>query len=53
MKTILAAITTRDADLDDTRILAQSGLNWETITQECKKRSPDAFSLRGLECVKS
>ncbi|MCL5949955.1 MAG: hypothetical protein M1490_05705 [Candidatus Bathyarchaeota archaeon] len=36
---LFKAITTRDADLDDTRILAQSGLNWETITQECKKQS--------------
>jgi hypothetical protein len=36
---LFKAITTRDADLDDTRILAQSGLNWETITQECKNQS--------------
>jgi hypothetical protein len=36
---LFKAITTRDADLDDTRILAQSGLNWETITQECKSQS--------------
>jgi hypothetical protein len=25
--------------LDDIRILAQSGLNWETIVQECKNQS--------------
>lgn len=36
---LFKAITTRDADLDDTRILAQSGLNWTTIAQECKKQS--------------
>ncbi len=36
---LFKAITTRDADLDDTRILAQSGLNWQTITQECKSQS--------------
>jgi hypothetical protein len=36
---LFKAITTRDADLDDTRILAQSGLNWDTITQECKNQS--------------
>jgi hypothetical protein len=36
---LFKAITTRDADLDDTRILAQSGLKWETIAQECKSQS--------------
>ena len=36
---LFKAITTRDADLDDTRILAQSGLNWTTIAQECKSQS--------------
>lgn len=36
---LFKGITTRDADLDDTRILAQSGLNWETIAQECKRQS--------------
>jgi hypothetical protein len=36
---LFKAITTRDADLDDTRILAQSGLSWETIAQECKNQS--------------
>jgi hypothetical protein len=36
---LLKGITTRDADVDDTRILAQSGLNWETIAQECKRQS--------------
>jgi hypothetical protein len=39
---LFKAITTRDADLDDTRILAQSGLNWETITKECKSQSQES-----------
>jgi len=39
---LFKGITTRDADLDDTRILAQSGLNWETITQECKSQSRES-----------
>ena len=39
---LFKGITTRDADLDDTRILAQSGLNWETIAQECKKQSQES-----------
>jgi Mn-dependent DtxR family transcriptional regulator len=33
------AITNRDADLDDTWILVQSGLSWKIITQECKNQS--------------
>lgn len=36
---LFKSITNRDADLDDTRILAQSGLNWEIIAQECKNQS--------------
>lgn len=36
---LFKGITTRDADLDDTRILARSGLNWTTIAQECKEQS--------------
>ncbi|MDR1991890.1 MAG: hypothetical protein LBQ98_00050 [Nitrososphaerota archaeon] len=36
---LFKSITNRDADLDDTRILAQSGLNWEIIVQECKNQS--------------
>jgi hypothetical protein len=39
---LFKGITTRDVDLDDTRILAQSGLNWETITQECKSQSKES-----------
>lgn len=36
---LFKGITSRDADLDDTRILAQSGLNWKIISQECKSQS--------------
>ena len=36
---LFKGITERDADLDDMRILAQSGLNWEIISQECKRQS--------------
>jgi len=36
---LFKSITNRDADLDDTRILAQSGLNWKIISQECKNQS--------------
>jgi predicted transcriptional regulator len=39
---LFKGITTRNADLDDTRILAQSGLDWETITQECKSQSQES-----------
>ncbi len=39
---LFKAITTRDADLDDTRILAQSGLKWETISQECNSQSQES-----------
>jgi hypothetical protein len=36
---LFKGITEREADLDDMRILAQSGLNWQIITQECKSQS--------------
>lgn len=36
---LFKGITEREADLDDMRILAQSGLNWEIISQECKSQS--------------
>jgi hypothetical protein len=39
---LFKAITNRDVDLDDTRILAQSGLNWTIITQECKNQSQNS-----------
>jgi hypothetical protein len=36
---LFKGITEREADLDDMRILAQSGLNWGIISQECKSQS--------------
>jgi hypothetical protein len=36
---LFKGITEREADLDDMRILAQSGLNWEIISQECESQS--------------
>jgi hypothetical protein len=36
---LFKGITSRDADIDDTGILAQSGLNWEIIGQECQSQS--------------
>jgi hypothetical protein len=36
---LLKGITEREADLDDMRILAESGLNWKTINEECKNQS--------------
>jgi hypothetical protein len=36
---LFKGITEREADLDDMRILAQSGLNWETISHECESQS--------------
>ncbi len=36
---LFKGITEREADLDDMGILAQSGLDWEIINQECKSQS--------------
>ncbi len=36
---LFKGITEREADLDDMRILAQSGLSWEVISQECMSQS--------------
>jgi len=36
---LFKGITEREADVDDMRILAQSGLNWTVISQECKSQS--------------
>jgi len=36
---LFKGITTREADLDDARILAQSGFNWGTIAHECTSQS--------------
>jgi len=36
---LFKGITDREADLDDMRLLAESGLNWRVIEQECKNQS--------------
>lgn len=36
---LFKGITEREADLEDMRTLAESGLSWETINQECKSQS--------------
>ena len=39
---LFKGITEREADVDDIRILAQSGLNWTVISQECKSQSDES-----------
>ena len=41
---LFKGITEREADLDDMRLLAESGLDWKTIKQECQNQS----SLSGV-----
>jgi hypothetical protein len=36
---LFKGITERQADIDDMRILAESGLNWDLINQECQNQS--------------
>ncbi len=36
---LFKSITSREADLDDTAVLARSGLNWDVISQECRDQS--------------
>lgn len=36
---LFKAITEREADLDDMRLLAESGLNWNVIEQECSNQT--------------
>lgn len=36
---LFKGITDREADLDDMRLLAESGLKWRVIEQECKNQS--------------
>jgi hypothetical protein len=36
---LFKGITEREADLDDMRILAESGLDWKTIKQECQNQT--------------
>src|SRR4030067_3312454 len=35
---LFKGITEREADLDDMRLLAESGLDWKTIKQECRSQ---------------
>jgi hypothetical protein len=39
---LFKGITEREADLEDMRVLAESGLNWNLITQECQNQSTAA-----------
>jgi hypothetical protein len=43
---LFKGITEREADLDDMRILAESGLNWNIINQECQSQS----DASGVSC---
>lgn len=36
---LFKGITEREADLDDMRLLAESGLDWEVVEQECRNQS--------------
>ena len=36
---LFKGITEREADLDDMRLLAESGLDWKTIKQECQNQT--------------
>jgi hypothetical protein len=42
---LLKGITERKADLDDMRLLAESGLDWRIIEQECKDQSTSSGRL--------
>jgi hypothetical protein len=42
---LFKGITEREADLDDMRLLAESGLNWNTINQECQNQSSSTGRL--------
>lgn len=42
---LFKGITEREADLDDMRLLAESGLNWKTIEEECWKQSASSGRL--------
>jgi hypothetical protein len=42
---LFKGITDREADLDDMRLLAESGLNWRIIEQECKNQSTSSGRL--------
>jgi hypothetical protein len=42
---LFKGITEREADLDDMRLLAESGLDWEVIRQECRNQSVSSGRL--------
>lgn len=42
---LFKGITEREADLDDMRLLAESGLDWEVILQECRNQSVSSGRL--------
>lgn len=42
---LFKGITEREADLDDMRLLAESGLNWNIINQECQNQSTSTGRL--------
>jgi hypothetical protein len=42
---LFKGITEREVDLDDMRLLAESGLNWNIINQECQNQSTSTGRL--------
>ena len=42
---LFKGITEREADLDDMRLLAESGLNWNIMYQECQNQSTSTGRL--------
>lgn len=42
---LFKGITEREADLEDMRLLAESGLNWKVIEQECRNQSVSSGRL--------
>jgi hypothetical protein len=42
---LFKGITERQADIDDMRLLAESGLDWNIITQECQNQSTSSGRL--------
>lgn len=42
---LFKGITEREADLEDMRLLAESGLNWKIIEQECRNQSVSSGRL--------
>jgi len=42
---LFKGVTEREADLEDMRLLAESGLNWKVIEQECRNQSVSSGRL--------